>query len=667
MTNRLYKIIAAALTLALMCALLAPCVSAAEDTKITFNRYNIVLVADTSGSMNHNDPDKLRFEAIGKFVAMLAERGNKVGSVVFNEECVLAQPLMNADGVAAKKGIVGDISAVKPHGYTNIGLALKTAVEQLDTGKDADLESIILLLSDGKTEMETEEQTQVSLDQKADAIEQARAKGYRIYTICLNNDGKASAEELNQIAQATGGEFREVKDSAGLEEVFAMYYELIYSSKQVESEEQTFPDSGEITGSFKIPSLGVEEFNIQLSGDAENYWLTNPLGETISRESIADMTYESSTYLVIKYTSPTPGNWSYTVKGLPGDKVQINIIFNTNLSAHLKITPDTEQFKSGESVELRANMAESLVPILPEQYDGFTAVLEITDGKGNTTSYSPVEAPTGQGYYYSFETGVSGTYTAQAVISSANYNLRTNAITLNVDNTPPTAGEDITKTVYLLPFSDNITKLDLKGAASDEQDTALRFEVDSASFLPEEYTLEDGILTQKGYSLSKGSYAIRAYDSEGAYCTFNVYIKTINVTVLALIIIGGIALIVLAALGIMTWLLLNKRFMGAVYVTPFDNTGVYYDEVKRETGRGRIPLSAFNLHNTGFNTTKCYFQASGKKHIFFVSGTKVYCSGRMDKQFQIDGIGYEVMISPNETQESGIRVRFVSRLNNLGY
>ncbi|MCL1789667.1 MAG: VWA domain-containing protein, partial [Oscillospiraceae bacterium] len=121
MNNRLKQGISLALLLICSFVSVSPVFS---DSRPTHNRYNIVLVVDSSGSMAFTDPGELRFEAIGKFIALLAERGNTVGTVVFSEEVVLERPMTDVNGIGIKQEIVGEISKNLPQGYTNIGGAL---------------------------------------------------------------------------------------------------------------------------------------------------------------------------------------------------------------------------------------------------------------------------------------------------------------------------------------------------------------------------------------------------------------------------------------------------------------------------------------------------------------------------------------------------------------
>lgn len=637
------------------------------NEKIKYNRYNIVIVTDASGSMLSTDKDGLRYEAIGQFIATLAERGNHLGAVVFDTDVLLKQDLGKADGKAFKDDVISKIQSIKPYqGYTNIGKALETAVDMLDRGKDPELPSIILFLSDGKTEFAKDKNEsdamKVSLNQKAEAIESARNAGYKIYTISLNVDGGADSKELEQIAKATGGQFTEVKEAKDLEDVFKMYYSLIFSSKIDDGDVKTFPKSGEITDTFEILPIGVEEVNIILSGKATDYSFVDPSGNIYTKKEIESSTYSSDTFTVIKFVDPAPGGWTYFVNGFSGDKIRINIVYNSSLEIFIKADPQKDMYMVNDQIKITAWLTDAETELQKEQYAGFTARLSVDDGKGGANSYDMTLGS--NGFEYVLAPDKSGTYTVRANIIGNEYDLFTENIKLNIDNTPPVKDKDLEETVLLWPFSDNKKTIDLKPAASDAQGPIARYEVESAAFMDSEYELQGTDLIMTGYSLTKGSVTIRAYDSDGAYCTFNVVIETVNMTVVGILLLVGGIVIVAAVAGIVLWINLNKRYMGSCYVTQFDDLGTYYEEKKREKGRGRIPLTAFNVKGTGLNESKCYFQATGKNYVYFCSKDKVCGDGKNDKKFQIDGGGFEVTIRANDSEPRGIRVKFVSRLNN---
>ncbi|MCL1810264.1 MAG: VWA domain-containing protein [Clostridiales bacterium] len=649
-----------ALSLCLLFISGAFCAVSGAEGRAASNRYNIVLVVDSSGSMARTDGLGLRFSAIGKFVALLAEKGNKVGAVVFNDGIVLQLGMADADGILAKQSIVEQVEGIAPGGDTNIGKGLQTAVSMLNAGGNPGLPSLILLLSDGNTDLPTAEEVAQSLEDKADAIQKAMELGYKIHAISLNADGSANSAELMQVANATGGQFREVKKAADLDGVFKLYYALIYNAIVHDDTSEAFPASGEITGSFEIPSVGVEEVNIVLSGAAEDYSLENPAGRAYSKADIASFAYTAETYTIIKMTSPEPGLWKYSVKGVPGSRIQIDIVYNTNLSAEIASSPAGVTHLAGDSVTISVAIKESGTAIASDKYSGFKSVLTVAGGRGGMQSFDM--GFSGASFEYRLVLEKSGFYTVKAEVAGEGYLLQTEEIALNVDSNPPVFEKNIEHTVLLWPFSGNEAEIDLSPGVSSPSGSALSYEALTSAFNSGEYYLSGSTLHMTSYSLSKGMFKMRAYDQEGAYCDFDVFVRTVSITLLGAILLLAGLLTALAAIGTATWLLLQKRFYGTCCVQQFDSDGNYYEESCRAKGRGRIKLSEFNLNSSGFDASKCYFQATGKRHVFLCMNESAYGDGRKGKKFFVGGDGFEVTVSKDEFSSKGIRARFISKL-----
>ncbi|MCL1902826.1 MAG: VWA domain-containing protein [Oscillospiraceae bacterium] len=670
MNNRVKRVIALALLLFCGFALVSPVFVFSADSRPTHNRYNIVLVVDASGSMSETDPSELRFEAIGKFVALLAERGNTIGTVVFSEDVVLERPVTDVNGIEVKKEIVDEIGKIKPQGYTNIGGALTAAITLLDKGENPELDSIILLLSDGNTDMPTPDEQTLSLAQKADAIERARASGYTIHSVSLNADGTASPDELSQISNATGGLFEEVTTADDLENVYDMFYRVVFNSLDYSKNLTEFPSSGVVEGTFKVPAIGVEEINLILSGLAEDYQLTDPTGKTHTKESLRRSTYSSDTFSVVKFTEPLPGEWSYAITGVPGDKIRIELIFNTNLTAHMEVSPPNQAnqdagYLLNDYIDITVSLLQAGERVRDDAlYEGFTATVSI-NGVENEMRFltAGIDFIPGTVFHYQLQPQESGAYVIEAKIEGWGHVLDAGSITIDVDNTPPVFNENIEHKVYLMPFSDNTAYIDLSTAATDPLGRELRYAVVSSAYNDNEYYIENLELVIHSYSLSKGSFEISALDPLGGSVSFNVYITTVNVTMWTLILLGGGGFIVLAVLGTIAWLNLNKRFYGICYVQFFNHeSDEYYEEIViTAPKRGKRRLPARKLPNIGFNAGKCYFQASGKRHVSLKTNENVFGGGVKDKRFRIDGEGFPVQISRRLESTKGIIVRFESQ------
>ena len=140
------------------------------------NRYNVVIVLDASNSMRYTDPEGLRYEAIRQFTDLLAESGNHLGGIVFSNHVEASQSLKAVSGKEDKKKVTDILASVMSTGvtaemgYTNIGESLSAAVDMLASDGSGDLPSVIVFLSDGNSEMPTNEELTDSLDEKKTSV-----------------------------------------------------------------------------------------------------------------------------------------------------------------------------------------------------------------------------------------------------------------------------------------------------------------------------------------------------------------------------------------------------------------------------------------------------------------------------------------------------------------
>ena len=257
-------------------------VTHAAEKKTGSNKYNVVFVMDASGSLNQTDPDEYRFEAMDMFIGLLANSGNHVGTVAFGEGVVFEHPLEEVKDFAGKKKYTEELRNIELENWTDIGSGLLRATELIRNNGDPDLPSIILLLTDGNTTMETSEKLAESISKKEDAVENARQDGTQIYTITLNKNKEANADEMKQIAEATGGEFREVAAAEDIQSVFELYYQLIYSTTGTEISNEHIPGNGILSKDFSVANVGVEEVNMIVFGDVSKCTLTKPDGTPMS-------------------------------------------------------------------------------------------------------------------------------------------------------------------------------------------------------------------------------------------------------------------------------------------------------------------------------------------------------------------------------------------------
>lgn len=598
----------------------SPFRASADEEKKTSNRFNVVYVLDNSGSMKKTDPNNMRYVAASLFTSLLANDGNYVGTVIFSDDIKLQHPVSEIDSFDSKKKLINEVTNTEIEGWTNIGEALLTAEDMLKKGGNPEIDSVILFLTDGNTEMGTKEETQKSLDDKAAAIQSARDNDIKIYSICLNaagiNSDSLNPQEMKQIADATEGEYIEVT-SDDLTEAFQKFYEMIYSTKADEIGGGELDTNGEFKESFDIPYAGVEEVNIIVSSEKKlsEIKLTKPDGTEISGKSIDNIMLTSENYNVLKIIAPEGGKWSLYVNGDPSTKIKISMMFNGSLSISAVVDSPKDTYNIDDKVVLKSvvstNGKTTSDNEVIKDYKISTVVL---DQHGKINEY-PTKFVDGS-FITEYEIKDYGTYTLYSVIEGNGLSAVSEKTELYVGNTPPTVVEDsITKTVNIWPLIELDCSVDLAEAVTDKEDKNLTFTIDSTSFLDESYELNGTVLSMKDFDISKGSFTIKATDSMGASAIFEVYMISRNIPLYIAIGVFILGLIILISLIIKIYKEHGRYFKGTITVTAVYADGTSQTEY-REPRRGRYKLSAFGLKSIkGFNLSKMYFQATGKKYV----------------------------------------------------
>lgn len=630
------------------------------------NRFNVVIVSDASGSMLSTDPEGLRFEAINQFINLLAEQGNLLGAVSFADNINATEELTKVDSAESKQKIADTLKNTPAKGDTNIGEALQKAVTMLDEAGDKDLPSIILFLSDGNTDLKDKKDMENSLNMKADAIQAAREKDIAIYSVCLNANKKADVSEMEQISQATGGEFREVGSASDLQEVFNSFYNLIYGTSTTQLLDEAFDESGVLETKFNVPGLGVEEINIIIYGKVSEVELFDAQGQ---KKDVSPVEY--NTFTMIKSTDVSAGEWKLITKGTAGNHIKINMVYNTNLEVELKTQALGKVTNPKDGVKFEAYLSSGEIKADSSNIRGYEAELIVSDAYGKELDKFPMTVVDdhfelsqnlSNGVYF-VKAHVSGNSLDKTSESLGPIEVSDKALTEEEkNNTAPVPVTDkIKKTVYIIPFKDNTVSFDLKGLAKDKEDKELHYMVASSSFIEgKDYSLgDDMVLKLYHYSLSRGDFDIKATDSKGLSCNISIVVKSINVGVVTAIVVLIIGLIVLAVMGYFAYRLWGTPFGGPITVTS-DKGGERREQtVTKKTGR--LPLSRFRVSNIGFDIKKTYFEASGKPYIYMCSSKEFYCNGKLTKRARISN-NIAVIVKPNKDSSDSITVLYQSRL-----
>lgn len=637
--------------------------AADSDIDQYLHRSNVVFVTDESGSMKHTDPSNNRYEAIKLFLGEMANGGNYVGSVSFGEGLVDSSDIQPINGQSAKDALLDDISNQEYSNYTNIGLGLLEAVDMLDSGSNVDLDSAIILLTDGNTDMPNAEQKQASIEMKAEAIERARKAGYKIFTICLNVNGAADSQEMRQIAEATGGEFVEISSSDDLNDVETMFNKLIFNS----FEDMKFSDlelvigqDGSVITDFEIPRVGVEEINVLFQGQLSDCELIDSEGNSYRKGNDSTVVVKGADFQLVKVARPDGGKWQAIAYGDPDTAIRLRLLYNSNfyVDAHVN-APD--EVHVGDEVEVVAQIgtADGIVNDT-SKYQDMSAVAIVKFGKDENSF--PM-ALAGEGFVYKMPVEKEGTYYINVMASNKDMESEAKeTFEINVNNSAPVAsGEELSAHANIWPVIGGTATLDLTGSAVDPEGQEITYAIDSTAFDQNDYEFSGTEITVKSFSIPKGSFTVRAMDPFGAYCTFDVMFTSTNIgLIMAILALIGIVAAAIAIVFVIR-AAMGKALIGILSVANFDQMKKFPPQVV-DHGRGQIALSRFAIDASSL-PQGCKFQCDGgKRQVWFISKKPVYSDNTVEasKKIRISGDGMEVRICGDVKMEKGISVMFKS-------
>jgi len=193
---------------------------------------DIVLCMDVSGSMLSEDFEPNRLEVAKEVGAEFIRSRpiDPIGLVIFSGESFTMSPL-----TTDKNTLLTQVSSLQSgmlQDGTLIGEGLATSVARLESGNSRS--KMIILLTDGK-----EQPTENRVIDPLMALDIAKSKGIKVYTIGMAQEGFTAVEEkglagtispsatplldeelLKRISEETGGQYFRARDKNGLKEIY---------------------------------------------------------------------------------------------------------------------------------------------------------------------------------------------------------------------------------------------------------------------------------------------------------------------------------------------------------------------------------------------------------------------------------------------------------------
>ncbi|WP_238192201.1 VWA domain-containing protein [Paenibacillus sp. L3-i20] len=345
------------------------------------SKIDAVLVLDVSHSMDNSDRDKIGNEAMKMFIDMLSEKGDRVGVVAYTDQIQREKALLEIRSAEDKENLKSFIDQIDRGSYTDVSVGVKEAVKILEDGAAPNREPIIILLADGNNSLDpksgrTEAESNADMDK---AVKGAKDSGIPIYTIGLNADGKLNKAALADLSKKTAGKSF-VTDSADdlpqiLSEIFASHLELNIVPVNSFTANGSYQDV-----KITVPNSNVLEANISImSAKPVDAQLVDPSGNTVAIPSKNALLSKSKSYSLIKLMQPIEGDWTLKVKGVAKDKIDVNLIFNYDLTLELSPLQSTT-FSKGDKVEINAFLASGGKPLSDvSQYSNMQAVMYVKD------------------------------------------------------------------------------------------------------------------------------------------------------------------------------------------------------------------------------------------------------------------------------------------------
>jgi len=155
----------------------------------------VVLALDSSGSMEWNDPDGLRYTAAQLFVALL-DIGDQVGLIEFSTGShALTDGMVTINSPADKEALIELLTPKPPEGYTDIKAALEEAAAMLSEAEGCGTRTLVLL-TDGEPEIEADYP-----EYEEEALAVASELDVPVMSIALTPEGQSVF--LQELSEAT--------------------------------------------------------------------------------------------------------------------------------------------------------------------------------------------------------------------------------------------------------------------------------------------------------------------------------------------------------------------------------------------------------------------------------------------------------------------------------
>lgn len=416
--------------LMMLCCMPSILLAATDD-----NQLDAVLVIDASGSMQETDPNKLGLEGVKLFVDMMGATGNQVGIVTYGSSVNAVYPMTEVESQQDKEHIKAFVdSLTRDLDYTDITAGLGKAIE-MENQRDTSLGNnpLIIIFTDGNNAVggvAGRDNQKINAD-LAVMLSEAQAAGYPIYTIGLNDNGKLNENYLKNISEQTGALAFATKDPNELPDILTQIF-AAHSNLKVQSL-TTIQGTGDFEEvSIEIPNNNVLEANISAtaSGDID-FKLVDPNGNSKDIPSSDVTLHESQSYHLLKVLQPIEGEWKLYVKGMAGDQINIDLIYNYDIEVTMAPL-SSDVFSVGDTLETEAYLSIQGSPIDDDSiYQSATATLVVTNTDTGVETKESMSLE-GQKFKANYKLQEEGNFEVSILVEDTSYQRKSSPIKFTV-------------------------------------------------------------------------------------------------------------------------------------------------------------------------------------------------------------------------------------------
>lgn len=428
-------------------------------------QLDAVLVIDASGSMKETDPNKLGLEGVKLFVDMLGFTDNQVGVVTYGSDVSQTYPMSLVKNQSDKENIKNFVDGItRDLEYTDITSGLKEAVKMLNQRNASGNSPLIVVFTDGNNAIGgVANRTPADIDKDLAAIiNQAQSEGYPIYTIGLNDNGKLNEAYLEKISVDTKAKAFATKDPAELPDILTEIF-AAHSNLKVQS---LGPITG--TGNFEevvvnIPNGNVLEANLSATSKSPvEFKLVDPNGNEQAIPSQNITLHTSNSYSLLKLARPMQGDWKLYVKGIAGDQINIDLVYNYDIEVTMKPLSQSN-YGVGDKLIVEAYLSlQGNAVNDPNLYNSAKGYLVLTENQTGIETRINMQLQ-GQSFAGEYTLKDKGDYTVKVIVEDTSYVRESTetqiqvgavattspAVTPNLNNTEDTKEESNPLWLYL--------------------------------------------------------------------------------------------------------------------------------------------------------------------------------------------------------------------------